>query len=120
MAKEPTAKNLFVLENLEPRIMLSADPVLGVAGAGIAGDLENSIQNELSEKPVIDVVLAGEDMHTERRNQEIGSYDPAAELDDIFSSLPENEISSDDNSSLNDDVIEEDLSNGTDHLVDDP
>ena len=118
MAKEPTAKNLFVLENLEPRIMLSADPVLGVAGAGIAGDLENSIQNELSEKPVIDVVLAGEDIQTERQNQEIASYDPSAELDDIFSSLPENENSSD-NSSLNDDVIEEDLSNDADHLVDD-
>ncbi len=44
--KRSEPQNLFELESLEPRILLSADPLLGAVHAGAPDDLDPLLEND--------------------------------------------------------------------------
>ncbi|MBW1764435.1 MAG: LEPR-XLL domain-containing protein, partial [Deltaproteobacteria bacterium] len=88
--KKSENKNLFELENLEPRILLSVDPVLGIAGADFVQDTDNSIQDMAVEE----ILLSVEQENSSGLDQAISGYDPSEETDDIFSGMSELELAS--------------------------
>ena len=83
----------FELENLEPRILLSGDPLLG-AIASLAPADPDSEESPLS---TLEEVLTSEETDAyDSPSADSESYDPGAPLDDIFSGLTGEDLSSDD------------------------
>jgi hypothetical protein len=91
--------NRFELENLEPRILLSADAVL-VSPFDLPDECESDFGIDLL--PQIDeVVIGDEDRLKENSYQNQTTYDPSQSIDDIFAGLTEeNLIGGDDDSDL--------------------
>ena len=83
----------FELENLEPRILLSGDPLVG-AIASLAPADPDSEQSPLS---TLEEVLTSEETDAyDSPSADSESDDPGAPLDDIFSGLTGEDLSSDD------------------------
>ena len=81
--------NRFELENLEPRILLSAD-----TAAALPCDLTDECESDLGTDllPHIDEVAIGdEDRLEENSYQNQTTYDPSQSLDDIFAGLGEDD-----------------------------
>ena len=74
----------YELENLEPRILLSGDPLVGALASLAPGGPES----EESALTSLEEVLASEESNAySPSSSDSASYDPAASLDDIFSGL---------------------------------
>ena len=93
--KRSEPKNLFDLENLEQRILLSADSVLG--GLPGAGPVQSDPLFDLvpALPPAQEVLLAEDTQLQESSTYDSEPYDPFQQVEDIFSGLTEEDLSSD-------------------------
>ena len=81
--------NRFKLENLEPRILLSADTAVA-SPCDLLDECESDLGTDLL--PQIDeVALGDEDRLDQNSYQNQTTYDPSQSLDDIFAGLDEND-----------------------------
>ncbi|MCD6137516.1 MAG: LEPR-XLL domain-containing protein, partial [Deltaproteobacteria bacterium] len=97
--KRSQLPNLFELESLEERIMLSGDPLFGAIHV-VAPDQLDRLFDAAPEAPgVEEVLISGEDTSQDQSAHQPSEYDPAKNLDDIFSGLTDEDDSarSDDN-----------------------
>ncbi|MFC1891596.1 LEPR-XLL domain-containing protein, partial [Thermodesulfobacteriota bacterium] len=78
--------NPFELENLEPRILLSGDPLVGMVDA-IAPDEPDSLDLGLEIPPLEEYLNSGDDKLQDPAYQQSLQYDPSQNLTDIFSGL---------------------------------
>ncbi|RLC09289.1 MAG: hypothetical protein DRH43_08545, partial [Deltaproteobacteria bacterium] len=90
MTSEP--ENIFQLEGLEERIMLSGDSLFGAAPVAAAEQLEPRFDPLAEELPVEEVQVSGEDLPQDQTAQGSSAYNPAQDLTDIFSGLNEEEL----------------------------
>jgi len=91
-------KDSFGLENLEQRVMLSADPLLGTAVTGAPDRLENPLDTLPKAFPAEEILLYESDPSNEDHSFESLTYDPSEQLEDIFSGLPEQNLFAEDES----------------------
>jgi len=83
--------NRFELENLEPRILLSADAALASLPGVLPDELESDPDTGLL--PQIDEVAIGaEDRLEDNPYQNQTAYDPSQSIDDIFAGLSEENL----------------------------
>jgi len=83
--KRSSPHNRFELENLEPRILLSADAALA-SPCDLPDECESDFSTDLL--PQIDeVALGDEDRLEENSYQNQTTYDPSQSIDDIFAGL---------------------------------
>jgi Lecithin:cholesterol acyltransferase len=75
-------ENQYSLEALEPRVLLSAAPILAGASAGLSS-LPSS-----SQAPATDEILMGNELESEAGGS-LAAYDPAAQIEDIFQQISE-------------------------------
>ena len=80
-------QNRFELENLEQRILLSADAVVGVAPAVVADIWDDPLEDDLL--PAEEVLLFEVTPPDSNTTQANDAYDPSRELEDLFSGLTE-------------------------------
>ena len=98
--------NRFELENLEPRILLSADAAVA-SPCDLLDDCESDLGTDLL--PQIDeVALGDEDRLEENSYQNQTTYDPSQSIDDIFAGLTEENL------------IEDDAGSGDANALDEP
>ena len=90
MTSEP--ENIFQLEGLEERIMLSGDSLFGAAPVAAAEQLEPLFDPLAEDLPVEEVQVFGEDIPQDQTAQGSSAYNPAQDLTDIFSGLSEEEL----------------------------
>ena len=91
MSRKRTHKR-YELENLEPRILLSGDPLVGAVAALAPGDPDS----EESALASTEEVLGSEESNVyDPPSADSESYDPSEPLDDIFSGLTGDDVSSD-------------------------
>ncbi|MCP4626347.1 MAG: DUF4347 domain-containing protein, partial [bacterium] len=91
--KRPVVHNRFELENLEPRILLSADPGPGSMAGVLSDDLGPDLDT-LLQRPAVAEVMTGAEAHFQENFQQISvPYDPSRKLDDIFSGLSAENLS---------------------------
>ena len=88
-------QNLFQLEGLEPRILLSVDSPLGAMQVGAPDELDPLFDSDSHIPPAEEVLLSHEGDTQEPSSSHSDSYDPAEQLDDIFSGLEEEDLSDD-------------------------
>ncbi len=82
--------NLFELENLEPRVMLSGDPVVGAIGIIVAPDSFDYENSVLDRKPPIEEKINPDVISSENLNNfEPLEYNPSEKISDIYSGLVE-------------------------------
>ncbi|MBW1860844.1 MAG: LEPR-XLL domain-containing protein, partial [Deltaproteobacteria bacterium] len=86
--KRSQPPNPFELENLEPRILLSGDPLVGIVDS-IAPDELDSPDTGLEIPPLEEKLNSGEDDSQNPTYQQSLQYDPSQNLTDIFSGLDE-------------------------------
>ncbi len=80
----------YEIENLEPRILLSGDPLVGALASIAPGDPDS----EESSYTTLEEVLASEESNAyDPPSADSESYDPAESLDDIFSGLTVDDVS---------------------------
>ena len=83
--KRSAPPNLFELENLEPRILLSGDPLLGAVQIGAPGELDPLSDNDQFNTPAEEIKISDEDLPSESPTRVISDYNPSQELENIFS-----------------------------------
>ena len=92
MHRKRSDNKRYQLENLEPRILLSADPLVGAVASLALGEQDS----EESPLTTLEEVLASEESKAyDSPSPDSESYDPAESLDDIFSGLTGEDLSSD-------------------------
>ena len=93
MMKQSQPQNLFELEGLEQRILLSGDPLPGIVLAGLPEEPDSMFDTDPGLSPVEDVQLSDHDYLQETSSQDSDSYDPSDEIVDIFAGLTEENFS---------------------------
>ncbi|MFC1857299.1 DUF4347 domain-containing protein [Thermodesulfobacteriota bacterium] len=89
--KEPNPHNLFTLEGLEPRILLSGDPLLGSIDISSPDEQEDFPRND-QETPSAEEIFFNEESQTaEKFPTDSDEYQPSNNLEDIFAGLEEND-----------------------------
>ncbi|MFC1857690.1 beta strand repeat-containing protein, partial [Thermodesulfobacteriota bacterium] len=81
-------KDNFDLQPLEQRIMLSADPVVGVVPGCVPDDLDG-IWEIVPESPPVEEVISYDDPSDRNQSFQEVSYDPSENIEDLFSGLDE-------------------------------
>jgi len=88
--KKSDPHNWFKLENLEPRILLSADTALAASAIDLPKETESGL--DLGLLPLDEVALGDEDRLKDNPYQNQSTYDPSLALDDIFAGLAEDNL----------------------------
>ena len=89
--KDPEPHNLFNLESLEPRIMLSGDPLLGAVDLSAPDEQEDLIKNDSEVPPAEEIFLNQEIQTSANFLTNPDEYQPSNSLDDIFAGLDEDD-----------------------------
>lgn len=84
--KEKDQKELFDLQPLEQRVMLSADPVVGVLAAGVPDDMTDVLES-IPEAPFIEEILHFDESSDQSPITGPAAYDPSDHMDDLFPGL---------------------------------
>ncbi|MFC1859817.1 LEPR-XLL domain-containing protein, partial [Thermodesulfobacteriota bacterium] len=109
--KEPDLHNLFNLESLEPRIMLSGDPLLGAINISAPDEQEDFLRNDQEDPPAEEIFFSQESQISETFPADSEEYQPSNKLEDIFTGLDENDsliVDGDENSGEIDEINEND------------
>ncbi len=84
----PELQNLFELESLEPRVLLSGDGLLAVGPVCVADTISSLPDNSLPGSDIQDVVTVfADDANYDQSYREFFHYDSSGELSDIFAGL---------------------------------
>ena len=84
-------RNLFELESLEPRILLSSDPLVGAVHISATDEVDHPFDPQLQDAPLEALMMSEADIPSEDPAYVPSGYDPFQELDDIFGGLREAE-----------------------------
>ncbi|MFC1535318.1 LEPR-XLL domain-containing protein, partial [Thermodesulfobacteriota bacterium] len=103
--KRSQIPNPFELENLEPRIMLSGDPLVGMVDS-IAPDELDSLDTGLEIPPLEENLNSGEDDSQNPAYKQSLQYNPSQNLAGIFSGLTEEDPLADKNGDATTDNID--------------
>jgi hypothetical protein len=91
--KRSEPKNLFELENLEQRILLSGDSLVGAMPGAAPDELEPLFDPDSVLPPVEEVLLTDDHCQEENCSLQSDPYDPSEQVDNIFSGVTEEELS---------------------------
>ncbi len=110
--KRSQPPNPFELENLEQRVMLSGDPLVGGLQA-IAPDELDPFAGHVETPPLEESLISGDDTSQDPTPQKSTPYDPSQNLSDIFSGLTEEDPFADQEG----DAISQEALALSDHLI---
>ena len=82
--KDPEPHNIFNLESLEPRIMLSGDPLLGAVDFSAPDEQEDLFKNDSEAPAAEEIFLTQESQTSEKFPADSDQYQPSNSLEDIF------------------------------------
>jgi hypothetical protein len=85
--KRSRSQNLFELEGLEPRILLSGDSLLAGMPIGMSDKPDPLFATDPGLSPLEEVHLSDEDYAQETSPRHADPYNPADKLDDLFAGL---------------------------------
>jgi len=80
------------MESLEPRILLSGDPLFGAVQMDAPEEIEFLRERESTVSIAREVVVTEDDFIYDKSNRESLEYDPSENLGDIFSGLEEEDL----------------------------
>ncbi|MBN2061049.1 MAG: LEPR-XLL domain-containing protein, partial [Deltaproteobacteria bacterium] len=86
--KRSQSPNPFELENLEPRVLLSGDPILGIGVAAVS-DEPDFLDTGLDKPPIEESLKPDQTGLQNTLEQQSTIYDPSQNLTDIFAGLSE-------------------------------
>jgi hypothetical protein len=89
------SQNLFELETLEPRILLSGDSFLAGLAAAMPDDSDRLLNTDPGLSPSEEIRQSDEDYLQETSSQHSDPYDPAHKIEDLFAGLSQEPLFAD-------------------------